>query len=100
MLANKARAERLARQVPGVLQVENRIVPDREVEVAVTQVLARDARTRGQPIYVYVKHGVVTLSGKIDSATVRAAAEEVAATIPQPRAIVNNACADRSRTSD
>ncbi len=87
---NKAQAVREVRQVPGVRDVDNQLVVDPEVEVAVAQALAQDPRTGGQPIAVYVKHGVVTLSGKLNSAAVRAAVEEVTASVPQTRAIVND----------
>lgn len=86
---NKAQAAREAHQVPGVRDVDNQLVVDPEVAVAVAQALAQDQRTGGQPIAVYVKHGVVTLSGKLNSAAVRAAVEEITASVPQTRAIVN-----------
>jgi osmotically-inducible protein OsmY len=86
---NQARAARDARQVLGVRDVENRLVADHDVKLAVAQALAYDPRTRGQRISIYVKHGVVTLSGKLDRRALCAAAEEVAATVPQSRGIIN-----------
>jgi hypothetical protein len=87
--ANKRRAERAARNVPGVLEVENRIVIDEEVVAAVAAALGRDERTRGKHIFVSARHGVVALNGDTDSAEARATAEEVAAGVPQVRGIVN-----------
>jgi len=87
--ANKRRAERAARTVPGVLEVENRIVIDEEVVAAVAAALGRDDRTRGKHIFISTRHGVVTLNGVTDSAEARAIAEEVAASVPQVRGIVN-----------
>jgi osmotically-inducible protein OsmY len=86
----KARAERAARQVPGVLRVENEIVIDGEVVTAVAQALARDERTRHSRIIVHVERGVVTLYGEIETPTVRAAAEEVAASVSQVRGVIND----------
>lgn len=86
---SKVRAARVARRVPGVLRVENRIVTDGEVAVAVAQALASDAQTREQRILVHAGHGVVTLGGEISSDNIRAAAEEVAAGVPQVRGVIN-----------
>lgn len=87
---SKARAERSARQVPGVLRVENQIVTDGDVVTAVAQALARDARTHRARIFVNADHGVVTLSGEIENPDVRAAAEEVAAAVPLLRGLIND----------
>jgi osmotically-inducible protein OsmY/sporulation protein YlmC with PRC-barrel domain len=86
----KAHAERVARQVPGVLGVENRIVMDDEVVEAVAQVLAHDPRTREARIFVFADHGVVTLSGEIENLDVRVAAEEVAASVSLLRGVIND----------
>jgi len=86
----KARAERAARQVPGVLRVENEIVIDGEVVTAVAQALARDERTRHSRIIVQVERGVVTLYGEIESPAVRAAAEEMAASVSLLRGVIND----------
>jgi osmotically-inducible protein OsmY/sporulation protein YlmC with PRC-barrel domain len=86
---NKKRAERVVRKVPGVLDVENRLITDEEVAIAVSKALGRDERTRHQNILVSARHGVVTLNGEMESAEDWAAAEEVAASISQVRGVVN-----------
>ena len=85
----KARAERAARQLPGVQGVVNQIITDGEVESAVSQALAHDPRTRGQHIFVSANHGIVTLSGTFDGADTRAAAEDVAGSVPLVRGVIN-----------
>ena len=87
--ANKKRADRAARSVAGVLAIENQLVADDEVAIAVAQALARDERTRRPRILVSAKHGVVVLNGRTDTPETRLAAEEVAATVPSVRAVVN-----------
>jgi osmotically-inducible protein OsmY/uncharacterized protein YrrD len=87
--ASKARAERYARQVPGVLRVENQIVTDSEVVTAVAQALARDARTCRARIFAHADHGVVTLYGELDNPDVHAATEKVAASVTHLRGVVN-----------
>ncbi len=86
---SRARAERAARQVEGVQGVVNQIVTDGEVASAVAQALARDPRTQALRIAVAAEHGVVTLRGAAPDAAARAAAEAVAAGVPQVRAVVN-----------
>jgi osmotically-inducible protein OsmY/sporulation protein YlmC with PRC-barrel domain len=77
-----------ARLVPGVLDVRNAVVADDDLEVTVARWLADDPRTRHFPIQVYVHAGVIELSGTVDSAAARLAAEAVAARAPS-RAVVD-----------
>jgi osmotically-inducible protein OsmY/uncharacterized protein YrrD len=87
---SRARAERAARQVVGVLGVENEIVIDGEAVTAVAQALARDERTRHSRIVVHVERGIVTLYGEVENPDVRAAAEEVAASVSLLRGVIND----------
>ena len=82
------RAVAAARLVPGALDVRNAVVADDDLEVTVARWLADDPRTRHFPIQVYVHAGVVELSGTVDSAAARLAAEAVAARAPS-RAVVD-----------
>jgi len=86
----KARAEQAARKVPNVLGVENHLIPDEQVVIAVAQALARDARTREQRVYVSARNGFISLNGKVSSAAVRAAVEECAASVPVVRGVLNH----------
>jgi len=74
--AARETAEKLARGVRGVTSVENRIVVDNDVEVAVAQALASDPRTRaGFPgILIGVVFGVAYLKGMVRSAEIKDAA--------------------------
>ncbi len=82
--AIKNTAEELARKVRGVSTVENRLIADTDVEVAVAQALASDARTRaGFPgILVGVVYGTAFLKGTVASAEIKKAAGEIAAKVP------------------
>lgn len=86
---NRDRAEQLARDVRGVLRVENALVSDAELLLDVAQALARDERTRGAAIGVNVMQGIVYLIGEARSPALRSAAEEVAAHRPRVRMVVN-----------
>jgi osmotically-inducible protein OsmY/sporulation protein YlmC with PRC-barrel domain len=87
---SRARAERAARGVRGVLEVTNQIVTDGELQLAVAQALAGDERTRGHGLFVHVQCGVVSVSGEVSSAAARTAVETVATSVPQVRAVINN----------
>jgi osmotically-inducible protein OsmY len=89
--AIKETAENLARGVKGVSQVENRIVSDSDVEVAVAQALAADPRTRaGFPgILVGVVFGVVYLKGQVAAAEIKRAATEIAGKITGVQSVSN-----------
>ena len=86
----KARAEQASRRVLDVLGVEDHLIPDDQVVIAVAQALAHDARTREQRVYVNARSGFVSLSGNVSSTAVRAAVEECAAGVPVVRGVLNH----------
>ena len=85
----KVRAEQAAQKVPDVLGVENHLIPDEQVVIAVMQALGHDARTREQRVYASARNGVVYLSGKVSSTAMRATVEECAASVPEVRGVLN-----------
>jgi osmotically-inducible protein OsmY/sporulation protein YlmC with PRC-barrel domain len=89
-VADKAAADRVAREVPGVIDVRNELLPDTAIMARVTAALAEDKRTALTPIEVSSVAGTVTLSGEVDSAETRAAAEEIARQVPGVKLVVNN----------
>ena len=89
-LTIKARVERAARTVHDVLDVENHLIADDQVVIAVAQALDHDVRTREQTVYVNARNGIVSLSGEVNSAAVRAAVEECAASVPVVRGVLNH----------
>ncbi|HKY31691.1 MAG TPA: BON domain-containing protein [Candidatus Polarisedimenticolia bacterium] len=85
----KKRAEEIAGETPGVVQVRNQIrverdeaVSDEELEDRVKQALFRDPFFERHRIGVAVDDGVVRLTGRVQSERERAAAEDIAAGIP------------------
>ncbi len=89
--SSKEMAVRIARSVKGVAAVENHLVVDPDVELAVAQALAADPRTRaGFPgILVGVVFGVTFLKGAVPTAEMKAAAEEITRKIPGVRSVSN-----------
>jgi osmotically-inducible protein OsmY len=98
--AFKTRAERIARAVPGVRDVDNQLVADDDLVNQVAQALAGDGHTRGQSVRVYAQHGVVYLRGEVRSAEIRDAAEKCAAGLPQVRGVINGLKAPDAITAD
>src|SRR5579885_2096429 len=88
---HRLRAEEIVRKVPGVLDVQNHLIGDEELEIAVAQALGRDERTRYQLIRVRAVQGIVRLSGEVS-----AAAEEIAARVPGVREVVVGAATGES----
>ncbi len=86
---SRARAERAAQNVRGVLEVTNQIVTDGEIQLAVAQALASDERTCGHRLYTHVQRGVVSVSGEVSRATACTAVEAVAGSVPHVRAVIN-----------
>ena len=87
----KEKTEEIARQVKGVSAVENHLVVDADVELAVAQALAADPRTKAvfPGVLVGVVFGVVYLKGQVASADVKKAASEVALKVPGVRSVSN-----------
>ena len=84
---NRSSIEACARGVPGVTAVHNRLVVDRELELAVAQALAQNARTRPFVIPVGSVHGWVRLGGEVPCREVQLASQEAAGAVPQVRGV-------------
>ena len=87
--ALKARAEEAARQVSGVLGVENHLVVDEDLKIAAALAVAQDPHTRGDRIFVGAHNGFINLNGEVFSEEARMAAEERAGNVPQVRGVLN-----------
>jgi osmotically-inducible protein OsmY len=85
----RQRVEDIVQKMRGVQGLENRLVIDYEVEVAVAQALGRDPRTRNYIVKVSSRFGRVFLQGRVPTPEIQTAAEEVAATVPQVRSVIN-----------
>ena len=96
----KATAEQLAWKVKGVGAVENQLIVDDDLEIAVAQTLASDARTRaGFPgILVGVVYGVAYLKGTVASAEIKNAAGEIARRVPGVTRVSNELVAPAAPT--
>ena len=86
---NKSRAEEAARSLKGTLGLENYLVIDQDLVIAVAQALEKNKLTQAERISVGAQNGVITLDGKVDSVSIRDAAEATAASVPQVRGVIN-----------
>jgi len=89
--AEKEVAGNLARAVKGITTVDNQLIADDDLELAVTGALAADERTSGAfpGILVGVVFGTVYLKGTAASEAVKKAAGEIASRIQSVRIVSN-----------
>jgi HSP20 family molecular chaperone IbpA/osmotically-inducible protein OsmY/sporulation protein YlmC with PRC-barrel domain len=85
----KRRVEAVVRSVVGVLDVQNDLDTGTALQARVTEALSYDRRTALSNIEVAAGVGVVTLRGQVDTAEVREAAGEVAASQRGVTAVAN-----------
>ncbi len=74
----------------GVLGIENLLVADYYLTIAVAQALSRDEHTHLAKISVNTRKGIVSLSGHVECASIQYAAEGIAASIPNVRGVIND----------
>lgn len=87
----KEMAAEIVRKVKGVSAVEDHLVVDADVELAIAQALAVDPRTQAvfPGVLVGVVFGVVYLKGHVASTEVKKAATEIALKVPGVRSVSN-----------
>jgi osmotically-inducible protein OsmY len=75
--------------VPGLLEVRNQLVGDDQLASDLALALGHDARTRGLPIGVYPRLGVVRLGGVAHNEQQKVVAEEIARKFVGVRSVTN-----------
>jgi osmotically-inducible protein OsmY/sporulation protein YlmC with PRC-barrel domain len=88
-VADKAKAEQIARSVRGVIAVRNALQANTTIAARVSAALAEDPRTALEPIDVSSGGATVTLIGQVRCGEVRAAAEQIARSVPGVAMVVN-----------
>jgi osmotically-inducible protein OsmY len=84
-----AQIEAVVLTVPGVLGVENRLVSDDELTIALARELRGNARTRDHLIRAAAHRGVITLEGRTPDAKTAETAAQIAASMPGVLRVVN-----------
>ena len=96
-LTNQHRAERAIQAIPGLLGVNNYLIPDDRLLAEVATALGSLEHTYDCKFFTGVSHGVVLLSGEVSDAKVILLAEKCAASNPNVRGVINSV---RVRGSD
>ena len=86
---SKAKIAGIAASVSGVLGIDNSLVADPDLQIAVAQAIGQDPRVNRERIRVDVQHGIVTLSGAVSSLDARRIAGERAVSVSQVRGVLN-----------
>jgi osmotically-inducible protein OsmY len=86
----KDRAERAALKTDSIWKVENRLIVDSDLQIAVAQAIGKDPRTQKAQIFIGSHNGFITLSGETSDFEARTAAQEKAVSIPEVRGILNS----------
>jgi osmotically-inducible protein OsmY len=91
-VADQTQAERVAqiiRSVPGVMQVDRKIITDDEMARAVNDALQSDAVTRSANVQVSAHHGTVDITGIAPDPTAARRIESVASRVPGVQVVHN-----------
>jgi osmotically-inducible protein OsmY/sporulation protein YlmC with PRC-barrel domain len=88
-VADKAKAEHIARSVRGAIAVRNALQANATIAARVSAALAEDPRTALAPIDVSSSGATVTLIGQVASGEVREAAEQIARSVPGVAVVIN-----------
>jgi osmotically-inducible protein OsmY/sporulation protein YlmC with PRC-barrel domain len=88
-VADKARAEQIARSQYGVVAVKNALLASTTITARVAAALAEDPRTALASIDVSSSDGTVTLIGQVPAVEVREAAEQIARAVSGVALVIN-----------
>ena len=80
---------RIIRSVPGVLQVDRRLVTDADLTRAVTEAIARDRVASAARVSVNAHYGTVDITGEVPDRTTARAVETVAGQVPGVQVLHN-----------
>jgi len=89
-LTNQHRAERKLQTIPGLLGVNNYLIPDDRLLSEVAAALGSLEQTFNCKFFTGVSHGVVLLSGDVSDAKVKLLAEKCAAGNSNVRGVINS----------
>jgi hypothetical protein len=84
------RAERAALKTDSIWKVENLLMTDSELQIAVAQAIGKDPRTKKAQIFIGSHNGFITLSGEASNLEARTAAQEKAVSVPEVRGVLNS----------
>jgi osmotically-inducible protein OsmY len=89
-LTNRHQAEKLLQTIPGLLGVNNDLIPDDRLLAEVSTALGQIESTHDCKFFTGVSHGVVLLSGNVDHINIKLLAEKCVSRNPNVRAVINS----------
>lgn len=89
-LTNLRQAEKSLQTIPGLLGINNHLIPDDRLLAEVATALGQLENTYNCKFFTGVSHGVVLLSGNVENTTIRLLAEKCAASNPNVRGVINS----------
>ena len=89
-LTNQHRAERVLQNIPGLLGVNNYLIPDDRLLYEVASALGSLEHTYNCKFFTGISHGIVLLSGTVSEASVKLLAEKCAAGNPNVRGVISS----------
>ena len=89
-LTNLHQAEKSLQTIPGLLGVNNHLIPDDQLLVEVSTALGQLESIYDCKFFTGISHGVVLLSGNVDNTNIKLLAEKCAASNPNIRGVINS----------
>jgi osmotically-inducible protein OsmY len=89
-LTNLRLAEKSLQTIPGLLGVNNHLIPDDRLLAEVSTALGQLESAYDCKFFTGVSHGVVLLSGNVSSINIKLLAEKCAANNPNVRGVINS----------
>ena len=88
--SSKSRIENALRSIPGLLGIQNNLVLDDKLTLAVATSLGNLEHTYDCKFFTGASHGVISLNGMVSDEHVKLLAEQRAASNPNVRGVINN----------
>lgn len=88
--SSQSRIEDILRDIPGILEIRNKLVLDDKLTLQVAASLGKLEHTFDCKFFTGASHGVVSLNGVVSNKNVKLLAEKCAADNPNVRGVMNN----------
>ena len=89
-LTNQHQAEKSLQTIPGLLGVNNHLIPDDRLLAEVSTALGQLENAYDCKFFTGVSHGVVLVSGNVENTNIKSLAEKCAASNPNVRGVINS----------
>jgi len=87
---SQSRIQKAIGAIPGILGIQNSLVPDDQLTLTVAASLGKLEHTHGCKFFTGASHGLVSLNGIVSDENVKSLAEKCVAGNPNVRGVINN----------